>query len=355
VDVDGLFWANIHSVMHFNLCSQTRFKEKMLELKDLSAEAYDYMASIPPSAWSRHAFDADCKSNMLLNNMCESFNAVLKPCRDKAVLTQMEWIRRYIMQRHYKKREGLNTIEGILPYVKKQFQLSAEVYKTCIVRVASTTLFEVDFKEQTCLVDLNERSCSCFRWQLTGIPCHHAYATIMNSRGNCEEFIHEYYSKAHYAKTYAPVVMPMPGASDWEKTPHNQPDPPPYKKLPGRPSKKKRRLEPDEGKKQKGNASTEQAGREIGKQNRCSFCKQPGHNKRKCTSTQPAPTEPRKKGGRPPLNDDWSVKLRERRDKQKEAEEAVLASQASTLTQASQSSTILETNEYPDSPTPVCV
>ena len=87
------------------------------------------------------------------------------------------------MQRHHKKREGLNSIEGgILPYVKKQFEWFAETYKSCIVRVASSTLFEVDFKEQTCLVDLDERPCSCFRWHLTSNPCHHAYATIMNSR-----------------------------------------------------------------------------------------------------------------------------------------------------------------------------
>jgi hypothetical protein len=50
------------------------------------------------------------------------------------------------------------------------------------------------------------------------------------------------------------------------------------------------------------------------------------------------------------------VKLRERREKQKEAATtSTQAFQASTLTQASQASNILDTNEYPDSPTQVCV
>ena len=69
---------------------QTKLKEKMNELKNLNAEAYEYMASIPSNAWCRYAFDTVCKSNMLLNNICESFNAVLKSCRDKVVLTHME-------------------------------------------------------------------------------------------------------------------------------------------------------------------------------------------------------------------------------------------------------------------------
>ena len=102
------------------------------------------MASIPPSAWSRHAFDTCCKSNMLLNNICECFNSVLKPARDKAILTHMECMRRYMMQRHHNKREGVGALEsGLMPYVKKQFDWVKEAYKGCVVRMASSTFFEV--------------------------------------------------------------------------------------------------------------------------------------------------------------------------------------------------------------------
>lgn len=62
----------------------------MNELKDLNAEAYDYIASIPSNARSRYAFDIVYKSNMLFNNMCESFIVALSPCRDKNLLTHIE-------------------------------------------------------------------------------------------------------------------------------------------------------------------------------------------------------------------------------------------------------------------------
>ena len=102
----------------------------MNELKKLSNKAHDYMASIPLSAWNRHAFDTHYTSNMLLNNMCESFNHVLKPARDKPILTHMEWMHRYIMQRHHSKREGVLALEGgLLPNVKKQFDWATEAYK----------------------------------------------------------------------------------------------------------------------------------------------------------------------------------------------------------------------------------
>lgn len=61
------------------------------------------------------------------------------------------------MQRHHNKREGVLALEGgLLPYVKKQFDWATEAYKRSVVRISSSTLFEVDYKKQTCLVDLVE-------------------------------------------------------------------------------------------------------------------------------------------------------------------------------------------------------
>lgn len=63
------------------------------------------MASTPPLTWSRHAFDTVCKFKLLLNNMCESFNHVLKPARGKAILTHI-----------HNKREGVITlVNGLMP------------------------------------------------------------------------------------------------------------------------------------------------------------------------------------------------------------------------------------------------
>ena len=88
--------------------------------------------------------------HMLLNNIYESFNHVLKPARDKPILTYIEWMRRYIMQRHHNNREGVMALEGgLLPYVKKQFDWATEAYKRCVVRVASNTLqHQISLKHQ---------------------------------------------------------------------------------------------------------------------------------------------------------------------------------------------------------------
>ena len=66
---------------------------------------------------------------MLLNNMCKSFNHALKPAREKPILAHMKWMCRYIMQRYHSKRGGVLSLEdGLLPYVKRQFDWVTEAY-----------------------------------------------------------------------------------------------------------------------------------------------------------------------------------------------------------------------------------
>jgi hypothetical protein len=62
---------------------------------------------INPSCWSSYAFGTNCKSNMISNNIVESFNSWIKHARDKPLLTILELIRRQLMNR-FSKREGAN-------------------------------------------------------------------------------------------------------------------------------------------------------------------------------------------------------------------------------------------------------
>ena len=92
----------------------------MNQIKNISVQAYEYLAAIPAKHWSRHAFPIRSKSGMLLNNCCESFNNVLVEARGKPIISLMEWIRRYVMQRSAAKREGLGNFRGVLmPAISK--------------------------------------------------------------------------------------------------------------------------------------------------------------------------------------------------------------------------------------------
>ncbi|XP_057543852.1 uncharacterized protein LOC130823243 [Amaranthus tricolor] len=183
---------------------------EMNEIKNISIEAYEYLATIPAKHWSRHAFSSKSKYGMLLNNCCESFNNVLVEVRRKPIISLMEWI-----EKNAKDIYGLRVIP------------------------VDVSEFEVDDDEESYVVNLTNKTCLCGSWNLIGIPCKIAMAYIVLRKFDASEFFHEAYLVETYAKTYAPKFYGMPGHKMWPTTTLAKPLPPPFRKMPGRPKTRK--------------------------------------------------------------------------------------------------------------------
>ena len=95
--------------------------------------------------------------------------------------------------------------------------------------------------------------------------------------------MHKAYHISSYATTYGPLFKGMPGHEQWEVTDCPKPLPPPYRVMPGRPSKKKR-------KKGIGEDQERQQVKRAKKQNKCSRCGGLGHYKTSCKATLPSNT-----------------------------------------------------------------
>ena len=77
----------------------------MEELKKEDNAAYDWLVTKSPIHWSRSHFGIEVKCDMLLNNLCESFNAAIIGARDKPILSMLEDIRVYLMRRLNARRQ----------------------------------------------------------------------------------------------------------------------------------------------------------------------------------------------------------------------------------------------------------
>ncbi len=77
-------------------------------------------------------------------------------------------------------------------------------------------------------MDIEQQSCTCRRWDITGIPCHHAIAAISYMKLRPEDCFHNFYKKESYLKAYARGIEPCVSDRFWPKV--NFPlDPPPVK------------------------------------------------------------------------------------------------------------------------------
>ncbi|KAI5313579.1 hypothetical protein L3X38_042755 [Prunus dulcis] len=89
--------------------------------------------------------------------------------------------------------------------------------KGCHWRIChvSESIFEVH-TDLSVMVNLDERFCSCYQWQLLGFSCQHAIQVIQHSGLCLYNFVDEYYKADFYRATYATPIFPIP---DIEKPP----------------------------------------------------------------------------------------------------------------------------------------
>jgi hypothetical protein len=60
----------------------------------MDERAYNYHEKVDPRMWSQHAFRTSSCSDILLNNIAESFNAWVLEAREKPIMSCLEIIRR---------------------------------------------------------------------------------------------------------------------------------------------------------------------------------------------------------------------------------------------------------------------
>jgi len=251
--------------------------------------------------------------------MSEAFNSVIVDARGKPIITMLEEIRVYLMERWATKRKKVTTFEGnICPKVLDRLHKEKELTKYWIPRLGfclfltQSTYACTDMCNDICswlgeklfevrhismvgdkyTVNVDAQHCSCRKWLLTAIPCCHAIVAMNFINVNAEDFIPICFRRSTYEEIYQSIIFPVNGEVLWERTPYPDVHPPHKRILLGRP-KKKRRLEKWELRKD--NTQINKGGH----RKKCSICRQIGHNRNNCldkpvdeqttTPAEPAP------------------------------------------------------------------
>ncbi|XP_007227226.2 uncharacterized protein LOC18790575 [Prunus persica] len=215
------------------------YEAEMDKMKEQNEKAWKWLKKRPAKNWSRSHFEPHSKCDLLLNNLCESFNSCILDSRDKSILTCLERIRVYIMLRMANRRiAGTVWRHPVGPRIVKIIEKNKLGASQCIPRLVGESKYQVSHMYGgEYVVDLKAKTCSCRRWDLCGIPCSHAISCIFQKEANVFDYTHDCYKKEAYLSSYEPMVHPIPSMDQWQRTNWPPIIPPPYKKQPGRPKK----------------------------------------------------------------------------------------------------------------------
>ncbi|XP_058215796.1 uncharacterized protein LOC131326905 [Rhododendron vialii] len=139
-----------------------------------------------PCHWSRSHFIVTPKCDILLNNLCETFNKAILPAMDKPILTMLEKLRTYFMKRLVDRRAfATKWVEELGPRIHDKIEKIKSRYGDYIVKLCGEGEFEARHirTSHQYNINLQTHTCSCRRWDLTGIPCEHAARVIVESGG----------------------------------------------------------------------------------------------------------------------------------------------------------------------------
>ncbi|GKA87481.1 hypothetical protein Tco_0809245 [Tanacetum coccineum] len=152
--------------------SVKEFKKCILKLKTMNPKAHEWLNKIPPEHWARSYFLGRAKSNLLLDNIYEVFNGKIVGGRDKPVITLLEYIREYCMKSFVNVQSVIGKCTGpltpivtrIMESIKKEAHLMKVQWNGANKYQVSGSLGD------QCVVDVVTMTCSCRKWELTGIP-----------------------------------------------------------------------------------------------------------------------------------------------------------------------------------------
>jgi hypothetical protein len=255
--------------------TEFEFDAHMAELKKLSPPAYEYLSKIPVATWSRSKFTKNPKSDLIVNNLSECFNSYILDVRDKPILTMIDTIRRKLMRRFQVNRASIAKMSGKLcPKIQVKVDKAGVKASECLLLYAGEGKYEVNYRQQKFVVNLREKTCGCKKWDITGIPCHHAISAILHEGRKIEDYVDHCYTIEKYRKSYEPIIHPVPSMEQWTRTQYDPVDPPFERCHPGRP-KRMRRRDPSEPR-------NPFRFSKVGTNIKCSSCNKFGHNSRTC-------------------------------------------------------------------------
>ncbi|XP_023757288.1 uncharacterized protein LOC111905781 [Lactuca sativa] len=260
------------------------FEKALEELKKFKVEAHDWLIQIPPAHWARSHFSGRAHTNILLNNVCEVLNGKIQGGRDKPFIYYLEYIREYLMKRICNVQREIDRCHGpltptatsLLDQMKRQAQKHRCIFNG--VKNQVITHWGDQF-----IVNLDEKTCTCRHWEITGMLCSHSISAIWDKIKHgaknvpeLEHWVHPCYWLVTWAEVYKHKIEPINGRLMWPKSQClTKLLPPKHVVQVGRPKKKRKRVYDE--------PSTQ--GHKLSKRwttVTCRKCNNKGHNSRTC-------------------------------------------------------------------------
>ncbi|XP_021719382.1 uncharacterized protein LOC110687063 [Chenopodium quinoa] len=284
-----LFWSITKSY------NEADYEENLAKLASINVDAANDFKLHMPKFFCRAFLGPAIKTDAITSNIAETFNGFIIQAWTKHLPYMLEDIRTSLVERLVVKRQAMIKATGVLcPRIQSKLEFEKTKAAECEVHRSSEIHFNVSYILDQLVVNLDDRSCTYRKCDMTSIPCCHAVACIYFVEKEPELYVDSSYFKDTYMSVYAGLIPPIQGERHWPKVSQCI-APPPIKIGPRRPRKNLIK-DPHENPKKSGTMTRTWIEMTF------SLCQLKGNNKRKFPNkdnVQPAEPAPKRARGRP--------------------------------------------------------
>ena len=201
----------------------SEFDELLLKFQEINPKAAEWLlGEADPQYWVDCYFPGR-RYGHYTSNIAESLNSWLLTAREKPLRPMVETIRTKLMDWFERRREegAKMQVNGFVSKVTKQLRKIMDQSQGYLVHHAIDTIYEVHSRQtgKDYVVNLAKRTCTCFGFQATGLPCFHAARTIIFAKGNVNDYVDKWFTVVEYRETYKNGILPPTAALDVDALP----------------------------------------------------------------------------------------------------------------------------------------
>ena len=251
----------------------------MEEIRKLNPQARQWLENHPFDRWTL-AHDGGKRYGLLTTNLSEIFNSVLKDARFLPITACVQ-LTFYRLVHYFEVRRPLGVSSRVngqthTPHVvaKQVALMSKSIAHSLSAFNREKRLFDLITQRggNVQIVNLEQKSCSCGKWEAFKYPCSHVLGACAKLSLNSWQYIDRCYSIVAYCDTWASEFLPVPHQAYWPQSLFGE-------LLPN--------IELLRNKKGRPRSTRLRNGMDIKERrsaNLCGICKQSGHNRKKCHS-----------------------------------------------------------------------
>lgn len=209
-----LFWEACRTT------SAKDFKRHMNELKGKNDKCHAWLKASGWEKWAMHCMPNWTKTTHVTNTISQQFQSWMENYFAQNITRRFEGLARKIQQL-MDRRRSVDWLwkDKLTPVVRKKLMMAIKSGKDVNTEIGEVGSFNViaNRKEQF-HVDIDQQTCSCGGWQLSGIPCAHATKCILCMNGRLEDFVDPLFSTDRYNRTYAKKMDAVRTEEYWPKS-----------------------------------------------------------------------------------------------------------------------------------------